>query len=298
MKNRSLHNTGLNLSMIGLGTEQFSGDLGITYSEKEVSDILMLAEDNGINHLDTAECYGNHLSEKLIGKSLINRDRWLIASKFGHKYKGNLKSAAYDLKSVQTQLNQSLKALNTSYIDIYYFHSGDDEQFNNDKLWTYLNKQVEEGKIRFLGLSFKHSLVHQNKYLQIEKANEYNIKIIQTVYSYISQESAENLIPLCRANGLDIIGRMPLAKGLLTGKYKSNKDFSDNDSRLIFSEFNEEAFDKIRYELSHVPKEELSQWAISWSILSGVVDATVVGCKNKDQLLSNISSVNYFSSNY
>ena len=105
-------------------------------------------------------------------------------------------------------------------------------------------------------------------------------------------------MPLSRANGLDIIGRMPLAKGLLTGKYKSNKDFSDNDSRLIFSEFNEEAFDKIRYELSHVPKEELSQWAISWSILSGVVDATVVGCKNKDQLLSNISSVNYCSSDY
>ena len=298
MKSNNLKNTDLNLSVIGLGTEQFSGSWGITYSEKEVSDILMLAEDNGINHLDTAECYGNHLSETLIGNSLINRDRWLIASKFGHKYKGDIKTDAFDLKSVQYQLNESLKALKTSYIDIYYFHSGVDEQFNNDNLWTFLNKQVEEGKIRFLGLSFKHSLVHQNKYLQIEKANEYNIKIIQTVYSYISQESAENLIPLCRANGLDIIGRMPLAKGLLTGKYKSNKDFSDNDSRLIFSEFNEEAFDKIRYELSHVPKEELSQWAISWSILSGVVDATVVGCKNKDQLLSNISSVNYFSSNY
>ena len=78
---------------------------------------------------------------------------------------------------------------------------------------------------------------------------------------------------------------------------RPNKDFCENDPRLIFSEFNEDAFKKITHELSHVPKDELSQWAISWSILSGVVDVTVVGCKNKDQLLSNISSVNYVSSN-
>ena len=103
--------------MIGLGTEQFSGSWGITYSEKEVSDILMLAEDYGINHLDTAECYGNHLSEKLIGNSLVNRDRWLIASKFGHKYNGDIKTDAFDLKSIRCQLNESLKALKTNYID-------------------------------------------------------------------------------------------------------------------------------------------------------------------------------------
>ena len=295
MKSRSLHNSGLNLSMIGLGTDQFSGSWGMKYSEKKVRDLLMMAEDYEINHLDTAECYGNHLSEKLIGNSLINRDRWLIASKFGHKYNGDIKTDSFDLKSIQSQLNKSLKALNTNYLDIYYFHSGDDNQFNNDNLWTFLNKQVELGKIRYLGLSFKHSLVHQQKYKQIKKASEYNIKIIQTVYNYISQESSEKLIPLCRGNGLDVIGRMPLAKGLLTGKYKSNSDFSNNDSRLFFSEFNEKAFNIIHRDLSHIPNEELSKWAISWSVLSGVVDATIVGCKNIDQLLSNISSINNYN---
>ena len=295
MKSRSLHNSGLNLSMIGLGTDQFSGSWGMKYSEKKVRDLLMMAEDYEINHLDTAECYGNHLSEKLIGNSLINRDRWLIASKFGHKYNGDIKTDSFDLKSIQSQLNKSLKALNTNYLDIYYFHSGDDNQFNNDNLWTFLNKQVELGKIRYLGLSFKHSLVHQKKYKQIKKASEYNIKIIQTVYNYISQESAEELIPLCRGNGLDVIGRMPLAKGLLTGKYKSNSDFRNNDSRLFFSEFNEKAFNIIHRDLSHIPNEELSKWAISWSVLSGVVDATIVGCKNIDQLLSNISSINNYN---
>jgi len=285
-----LKNTSLNLSVLGLGTEYFS-KIGNTYFEKDVSDILMLAEDYGINHLDTAECYGNHYSEQLIGKSLINRDKWIISSKFGHNYKEGNKIYAYDLKSVQTQLAESLKALNTSYIDIYYFHSGDDKQFDNDKLWTYLNKQVEEGIIRFLGLSFKHSLVHENNFYQIETAKKYNIKIVQTVYNYLSQESANLLIPLCRTKGLDVIGRMPLAKGLLTGKYRSNKDFMENDSRLIFPEFNEEAFNKIRCELSHIPNEELAQWAISWTTSSGVVDATVIGCKNKYQLKSNISSI-------
>lgn len=292
MKNNCLNNSGLNLSMIGLGTEQFSGSWGIRFSEKMVSEIIMLAEEYKINHLDTAECYGNHLSEELIGKTLVNRNKWCIASKFGHNYSNkNVKIDAFEVKSIQSQLNKSLKALNTDYLDIYYFHSGDDHQFNNDNLWALLNKQVELGKIRFLGLSFKHSLVHQNRYKQIEKASEYNIKIIQTVYNYISQESAENLIPLCRENDLDVIGRMPLAKGLLTGKYKSNSDFRNNDSRRSFSKFNEKAFNIINRDLSHIPNKELSKWAISWSTLSGVVDATIVGCKSKDQLLSNISSI-------
>ena len=296
MKNNILNNSGLKLSVIGLGTEQFSGSWGIRFSEKMVSEIIMLAEEYKINHLDTAECYGNHLSEELIGKSLVNRDKWCIASKFGHDYNGkNINTDSFDLKSIQSQLNKSLKALHTNYLDIYYFHSGDDNQFDNDDLWSFLNKQVELGKIRYLGLSFKHSLVHQNRYKQIEKASEYNIKIIQTVYNYISQESAEKLIPLCRRNDLDVIGRMPLAKGLLTGKYKSNNDFRNNDSRLIFSEFNEKAFNIMHRDLSHIPNEELSKWAISWSTSSGVVDATIVGCKNKDQLLSNISSINNYS---
>ena len=295
MEYNNLKNTNLNLSIIGLGTELFSGSWGVKYSEKEVNEMLMIAENHGINHIDTAECYGNHLSETLIGNSSIDRNRWHIATKFGHKYGSDKTTDAFDIQSVQDHLNKSLKALTTDYIDVYYFHSGDDEQFNNDKLWTFLNKQVEAGKIRFLGLSYNHSLVHQNNYLQIEKTNEYNIKIVQTVYNYISQESAENLISLCRKNNLDVIGRMPLAKGLLTGKYKTNNDFSDNDLRLHYSEFNEKAFTRIRNELSHIPDQELSKWAISWSINSGVVDATIVGCKNKEQLLSNISSVNYVS---
>jgi len=255
----------------------------------------MLAEDYGINHLDTAECYGNHLSEKLIGNTLNNRDKWFIASKFGHQYSnGGIKTDSFDLKSVENQLHKSLNALKTSYLDIYYFHSGDDQQFNNDKIWTFLNKQVEAGKIRFLGLSFKHHLVHNNKFFQINQANNYNIQIVQTVYNYISQESKENLIPLCRDMNIDVIGRMPLAKGLLTGKYESNNDFNKNDSRLMTPEFNNRAFAKIKKKLSHISNDKFSQWAIYWTIFSGTVDATVVGCKNKKQLISNISSLKYF----
>lgn len=290
MKYNNLKNTNLNLSLVGLGTELFSRP-NVKYSQKDVNELLMIAENNGINHIDTAACYGDHLSETLIGNSSIDRSKWYIATKFGHKHQNDKTIDAFDLKSVQNHLNKSLKALNADYIDVYYFHSGNDEQFNNDNLWTFLNKQVEAGKIKFLGLSYKHNLVHLNNLSQIEKANEYNIKIVQTVYNYISQESAENLIPLCRRNKLDVIGRMPLAKGLLTGKYKTNNDFSKNDLRLYTSKFNEKAFMRIKNELSHISNKDFSKWAISWSINTGVIDATIVGCKNKEQLISNISSV-------
>lgn len=293
MKMKNLPNTDLNLSLLGLGTEQFSGSWGILFSQKEVCDILSIAEDHNINHLDTAECYGDHLSEKLIGKAVTNRVHWVISSKFGHEYVDKKKKNAFDYKSVQKQLNASLKALKTDYIDIYYFHSGDDEHFFNDDLWGFLNKQVENGKIRYLGLSFKHGLVARNQYQQVEKAKEYNIKIVQTVYNYISQESSEFLIPLSRKHGMAIIGRMPLAKGLLTGKYSSNNDFNNKDPRSNFADFNEKAFITILNELSDIPKKELSNWAISWVLSIGTVDVTIVGCKNKKQLLENIASLEY-----
>ena len=129
MKYKLLEWTGLNLSLLGLGTEQFSGSWGISFSQNDVSNILSIAESHGINHLDTAECYGNHLSETLIGNSIINREDWIIASKFGHDIIGNIKNYAFDCKSVQKQLSKTLRALKSDYIDIYYFHSGEDEHF-------------------------------------------------------------------------------------------------------------------------------------------------------------------------
>ena len=119
MKYRKIGKTNLNASVIGIGTDQFSGDWGVKFSKNEVKRILDRANQLGINFLDTAECYGDHLSESLIGNAIKeNRDEWIIATKFGHNYFGkNNQNVDFSPKGVEVQLEKSLKALKTDHID-------------------------------------------------------------------------------------------------------------------------------------------------------------------------------------
>ena len=115
MKYRTLGSTGLRVSVIGLGTWQFGGEWNKTFQQAEVDAILRRAKELGINLIDTAECYGDHLSESLIGNA-IERDRasWVVATKFGHKYDGYMqRSEPRSPSDVQRQLDDSLRALRT-----------------------------------------------------------------------------------------------------------------------------------------------------------------------------------------
>src|SRR5436190_8351297 len=112
MKYRTLGSTGLKVSVIGLGTHQFSGEWARQFSAAEVSQILDRAHQLGINLLDTAECYGDHSVEKLIGQSIKNsRDDWIIGTKFGHRYDElGRKLDAWSASEVLEQLEKSLRA--------------------------------------------------------------------------------------------------------------------------------------------------------------------------------------------
>src|SRR3954454_9623536 len=131
MKYRTLGSTRLKVSVIGIGTWQFGGEWGKTFQQPEVDAMFARARDLGLNLIDTAECYGDHLSEQLIGHAIErDRDRWVIATKFGHKYTGYQQRAEpRSPKDVRQQLEDSLKALRTNHIDLYQYHSWGDDQF-------------------------------------------------------------------------------------------------------------------------------------------------------------------------
>jgi len=138
MRFRRLGKTELGTSVVGLGTYQFGGSWGKDFTKKEAADIIAAARDGEINLIDTAECYGvDHLSERLVGQSIASsRSRWILATKFGHVRKDhshNTKSLGVD--SVRQQLEASLRALGTDYVDLYQFHSGPNEDFDNDELY-------------------------------------------------------------------------------------------------------------------------------------------------------------------
>src|SRR5258705_12196769 len=153
---RILGSTGLRVSVIGLGTWQFGGEWGRTFSQGEVDAILDAAALAGINLIDTAECYGDHLSERLIGDYLSRRDRsqWIVATKFGHYFHRFMhRTDDYTVDGARLQLESSLRSLRVETIDLYQFHSGSDDSFRNDELWTMLDEQKRTGKIRHLGVS-------------------------------------------------------------------------------------------------------------------------------------------------
>ena len=155
MKYRRLGKTDLRVSVVGIGTWQLGGEWGKRFEQAEVDAMLTKAAELGVNLIDTAECYGDHLSEKLIGNALKGkRDDWIIATKFGHGFKESFgRDVLFEPEQVQEQLEKSLKALQTDTIDLYQFHSGTDEMFDTPGLWNMLQNQMDEGKVRHLGIS-------------------------------------------------------------------------------------------------------------------------------------------------
>jgi aryl-alcohol dehydrogenase-like predicted oxidoreductase len=228
---RTLDKTSLNTSIIDVGTWQFGGEWGRDFSQTDVDAILDAAADCGINLIDTAECYGpNHLSEKLIGDYLSRRDRshWIVATKFGHHFKSFLnRDDDFSAEGVRTQLEASLKTLRVEVIDLYQFHSGSDALFQNEKLWTMLAEQKRAGKIRHLGVS----VMQKGSELQAREAAKFGAEALQVYYNLLDRKAEELYFQYARENNLGIIGRVPLASGLIAGRYKPGATFSSNDMR-------------------------------------------------------------------
>jgi aryl-alcohol dehydrogenase-like predicted oxidoreductase len=292
MRFRALGNTGLQVSVIGLGTHQFSGEWAKTFSEDEVRQILERARELGVGFLDTAECYGDHLVEALLGRCLKGRrSDWIVATKFGHHYPAPAQKAeAWSPVQVLRQLDDSLKALQTDYIDLYQFHSGGNEAFDNDELWSMLEKQVRAGKVRFLGVSLAGALSAKNDLKQIQSAAKFNARVIQVVYNRLHREVENEILPLCESRRLGVLARIPLAKGFLAGTYKPGAVFPANDNRSAYSaQFNDEQLRQAEeIKRTEVPPGlSMAQWALAWCLKHRAVASVIVGCKSLEQLEMN-----------
>ncbi len=291
MKYRTLGSTGLDVSVIGVGTWQFGGEWGVDFTQKEVDAILGTAEDAGINLIDTAECYGDHLSESLIGNYIKNqRDKWIVATKFGHHYHGFMdRTRHFDSEDVLRQLDESLRSLQTDYIDIYQMHSGMDDEFETEGLWEVLLRQKEKGKIRHLGLSISSN----DNIFQTERAKNIGAESIQVVYSRLDREPEKEVLPQCNKDNLGVFARVPLASGLLSGKYKPGHQFTGTNVRATRS--NEVTQERLK-EVEKIAMEEVPEgvpmaaWALAWCLGNSSVTAVIPGCKNTDQVLSNASA--------
>lgn len=292
MRFRVLGNTGLRVSTIGIGTWQFGGEWGRQYSQTDVDSILDAGAQSGINLIDTAECYGDHLSEAFIGDYLARHDRsrWIVATKFGHHFKGFLsRDDRFSETQAQQQLEASLRALRVETIDLYQFHSGSDEAFQNQELWESLARQQRAGKIRHLGVS----ILGKGSELQARKAHEVGAEALQVIYNRLDRRPEQLYFPHAQRHHLGILARVPLASGVLSGKYGLDASFPATEVRGTFDT------DKLKRDLAEVQrlkKTELptgvpmAQWALAWCLQNPLVSAVIPGCKDPAQVHANAAA--------
>lgn len=286
MQYRRLGKTEVQISNIGLGTWQFCGAWGKQFEQSEATNILQRAKELGINFIDTAECYGHHVSETFIGNAIRGqRQDWIIATKFGHNHSNDLGDENYQPAQVLIQLEASLQALKTDYIDIYQLHSAAKHCFENDELWTMLDKQVQAGKIRFLG----NSIGNPNQLFQVQQSQHYGISVIQTVYNAVKRKAEETVFPVAQQQDLGVIARVPLASGFLTGKYQPGHIFANNDVRSNRPE--EGRDDEIARALSALENKPegiaAATWANQWCLKAVEVSCVIPGIKDIQQLEEN-----------
>lgn len=300
MKYRRLGKTELKVSIIGVGTWQFGGEWGQQFTQEEVDAILDRAAELGINLIDTAECYGDHLSESFIGNYLSRRKRedWIIATKFGHHFHERFtRTDHFTPDDVVKQLDASLKALQTDYIDLYQFHSGSDAAFDNDELWTVLDKQIQAGKIRHLGTSIgSNRNIHQT-----DASTKVNSKAIQVVYNRLDRAPEEQVFPSCLQQDLGVLARVPLASGYLSGKYKPGAVFDITDVRHRHDK--EITMQKLQ-EVQRIQREEvpvgvnMASWALAWCLKHPAVTTVIPGCKSPEQVSANASAADLTDDNH
>jgi myo-inositol catabolism protein IolS len=293
MKYRRLGKSNLRVSVIGMGTWQLGGEWGKNFSQDEVDRMFDAAREVGIDLIDTAECYGDHTSESFIGNA-IQRDRgkWVVATKFGHKFHSHMnrtdeRTAADALKQVE----DSLKALKTDYIDLLQYHSIRFEEFDNDELTAAMQNLMKSGKVRHLGNSISGNT--RKNIDQVENSTRRQVEAIQVIYNRLDRTPEEQVFPLCRKQNLGVLARVPLASGFLSGKYRPGSSFGTNDVRAGQEKA---VIDQRLRDVEEIRRKEvpagtnMAEWALAWCLQNPAVTAVIPGCKDERQVRTNAAA--------
>ena len=288
---RTLGSTGLNVSVVGIGTWQFGGEWGKDFEQTEVDAMFARGHELGINLIDTAECYGDHLSEQFVGRAIEGkRDQWIVATKFGHKFHGPFdRTEPRRPGDVIDQLTDSLKALRTDHVDLLQYHSWGDDSFFDEDVLAALLRAKEQGLFRFLG----NSVGSNANVKQVAASRDMRVEAIQIIYNRLDRTPEEEVFKVCQEQSLGVLARVPLASGLLSGKYKPGQQFPKGDVR---ERQNREQIDAKLAEAEKIAKEEvpagvaMSQWALAWCLKHPAVTSVIPGCKSVEQVEHNAAA--------
>jgi aryl-alcohol dehydrogenase-like predicted oxidoreductase len=295
MQHRKLGTQGLETSAMGLGCMGMSDFYGDRSDLGESVATIHRALELGVNFLDTADAYGPHTNEQLVGRAIKgNRDQYVIATKFGIVRDANdpLKRGINGRPEyVRASVEGSLKRLGIDTIDLYYQHRVDTNTPIEETVGTMADL-VREGKIKFIGLSEAGPETLRRAYAV------HPISALQTEYSLWSREPEDEIISTCRALGIGFVPYSPLGRGFLTGAYKSIEDFRSDDFRRSSPRFQGENFEKNLELVRHIERLAAekgctpSQLALAWVLAQGDDMVPIPGTKRRQYLEENVGAIN------
>ncbi|TGE26626.1 aldo/keto reductase [Hymenobacter metallicola] len=298
MQYRKLGKTDFSVSEISLGTWQVGGKWGDPFSHENADQILNAAVDRGINFIDTADVYGDGESEKAVGRLVRSRSEQIyVATKCGRQLQPHTNDA-YQPAVLRQFVEQSLRNMQLDTIDLIQLHCPPTEVYYRPEIFEVFDRLKEEGKIRHLGVSVE-------KVEEGLKALTFpNVCSIQLIFNMFRQRPQELLFREAKRHNVGLIVRVPLASGLLTGKFSRDTTFSADDHR----QFNREgaAFDKgetfsgVDYEVGLEAVEalknvfpdqpNLAPVALRWVLMFDEVSCVIPGASKPSQLDSNLQA--------
>lgn len=297
MEKRVLGKNGLEVSALGLGCMGLSFGYGKPTEKQEAIQLIKAAYEQGITFFDTAECYGPFTNEELLGEALKPfRKDIVIATKFGFQDGDSSKGLDSSPARIRKVVDESLKRLQTDYIDLLYQHRVDPNISIEDVAGT-VKDLIQEGKVKHFGLS-------EAGVQTIRKANAVQpVTALQSEYSLFYREPEKEIIPTLEELGIGFVPFSPLGKGFLTGAINETTQFEKNDFRNIVPRFSEEnrkanqALVDLLKSIASQKNATPAQIALAWLLAQKPWVAPIPGTTKQDRLKENVGGASVLLTN-
>ena len=298
MQTTKFGKTGRTISVVGQGCWQFGGDWG-DVSDEAAMGVLHAAADEGITFFDTADVYGDGHSEELVGRFLKERkdDDIMVATKMGRRANPH-EPQEFTAENFRAWNDRSRKLLDVETLDLVQLHCPPTPVYSNDEVFDILDEMVAEGRMKHYGVSVE---TVDEAMTALQRPN---LASIQIIFNIFRRKPLEQVLPAAKEKNVGIIARVPLASGLLTGRFTEDTTFAPQDHRT-YNRHGEafdqgETFSGVPYDVGVQAAREVAalvpegmtqaQFALRWIIDQTGVDVVIPGASKPEQARANAAA--------